>query len=146
MGNKINQWLVVSCGLLILTYVGYHTGILLEIFEKDKSYIAIVIASVFVACHFIIARQITDFSSEVEARLWFVAEWMIACGMVGTVVGFIMIFGEAFTALDVNDPDTIAQVLVDMAHGVGTALVTTLVGLVCSFTLKGELVFLCEEE
>ena len=146
MGSKINQWLIVSCGLVLLTFVGYHTGVLLEVFKMDKSYIALGITGVFIACHFVIAKQITDFSAEVEARLWFVAEWMIACGMVGTVVGFIMIFGEAFTALDVNDPETIATVLVDMAHGVGTALVTTLVGLICSFTLKGELVFLCEED
>lgn len=145
MGSKLNQWLVVSCGLVLLTFVGYHTGVLLEVFMMDKSYIALGITGVFIACHFVIAKQITDYSAEVEARLWFVAEWMIACGMVGTVVGFIMIFGEAFTALDVNDPETIATVLVDMAHGVGTALVTTLVGLICSFTLKGELVFLCEE-
>ena len=145
MVSKINQWVIVTCGLVLAAFAGIQTGFLQDILGKDKSFIALGIIGVFVVCHFTVARQIMKFSEEIEARLWFVAEWMIACGMVGTVVGFIMIFGEAFTQLDVSNPETIATVLVDMAHGVGTALVTTLVGLLCSFTLKGELVFLSED-
>ena len=146
MSNKLNQWLIVSCVMVLLTIIGLNTGFLIELFGMDKSFIALGIVGVFVVCHFIIAKQITDFSAEVEVRLWFIAESMIAAGMVGTVVGFIMIFSEAFLALDVSNPETISGVLIDMAHGVGTALVTTLVGLVCSFALKGELVFLSGEE
>lgn len=145
MESKLNQWVVVTCALALLTFAGLHSGFLMGVFAMDKSYIALGIAGVFVCCHFVVAKQITNFSAEVEARLWYIAEAMIAVGMVGTVIGFIMIFAGAFTQLDVNDTESISRVLIDMAHGVGTALVTTLVGLICSFTLKGELVFLSED-
>jgi flagellar motor component MotA len=46
----------------------------------------------------------------------------------------------AFTGLDVNDIQNIQEAISDMAIGMSTALVTTLVGLVCSTIIKVQMI------
>ena len=65
---------------------------------------------------------------------WFMVDVLIKLGLIGTIVGFIFMLGSvAETAsLDVN---TMQKVLRQMSAGMGTALFTTLAGLVCSILL-----------
>lgn len=51
-------------------------------------------------------------------------------GLLGTVVGLIMMVKGAFAGIDVNDQESIKSALVAMSSGIGSALVTTLVGLI----------------
>ena len=60
-------------------------------------------------------------------------------GMVGTVIGFILAFSN-FTELDVTNIESMRLVLRTMATGIGTALWTTLIGLVCNTLLKLQLI------
>lgn len=65
---------------------------------------------------------------------WFVVDSLVKLGLLGTIVGFILMLGSvADTAsLDVN---TMQKVLKQMSNGMGTALYTTLAGLVGSMSL-----------
>lgn len=65
---------------------------------------------------------------------WFVVDILLKLGLVGTIIGFILMLGSvANTAsLDVN---TMQKVLRQMSSGMGTALFTTLAGLVGSILL-----------
>jgi len=65
---------------------------------------------------------------------WFVADILLKLGLVGTIIGFILMLGSiANTAsLDVN---TMQKVLREMSGGMGTALFTTLAGLIGSILL-----------
>jgi len=65
---------------------------------------------------------------------WFVVDILLKLGLVGTIVGFILMLGSvANTAsLDVN---TMQKVLRQMSSGMGTALFTTLAGLIGSILL-----------
>ena len=65
---------------------------------------------------------------------------MLALGMIGTVIGFILMLGSSFESLNVSDTTSVKTALTDMALGMSTALYTTLVGLVCSQALKVQLV------
>lgn len=51
-------------------------------------------------------------------------------GLLGTVIGLIMMVKGAFAGIDVNDQESIKTALVAMSSGIGSALVTTLVGLI----------------
>ena len=61
---------------------------------------------------------------------------MITLGMIGTVAGFLIMLNTAFSGLDVNDIRNVQEEISDMAIGMSTALVTTLVGLICSTLIK----------
>ena len=73
-----------------------------------------------------------------EARLkgpheigWFSADLMIKLGLLGTIVGFIYMLGSVANITDF-DVTTMQKILKHMSTGMGTALYTTLAGLVCS--------------
>ena len=71
---------------------------------------------------------------------WYLAETALALGMLGTLAGFLLMLGTAFTNIDVNDTATLQTALTNMALGMSTALYTTLVGLIVSLFLKSQLV------
>jgi hypothetical protein len=71
---------------------------------------------------------------------WYLAETALALGMLGTLAGFLLMLGTAFTNIDVNDTATLQTALTNMALGMSTALYTTLVGLIVSIFLKSQLV------
>jgi flagellar motor component MotA len=73
-------------------------------------------------------------------REWFVSEMVITLGMIGTVIGFIYMLYSVFSNLNINDTYAIQESLTQMASGMGTALLTTLVGLVSSVLIKSQLV------
>lgn len=141
MNSRLNKWLIFSVGLMLIAYAFFD--VVAEVVAKDGSGISVIILCLFGICHLAIPKAID--SQAIEEKLWFMAEVMVALGMIGTVTGFILMFGEAFANLDTSSPETISAVLTDMASGLGVALVTTLTGLIGSFTLKSELVFIVGE-
>ena len=60
--------------------------------------------------------------------------------MVGTVTGFLLMLGTAFSNIDVTNSASLQKALEFMAVGMSTALYTTLVGLICSLIIKVQLV------
>jgi len=69
---------------------------------------------------------------------------MLSLGMIGTVVGFIYMLTTVFIDLNVEDTASVQEALGMMATGMGTALWTTLVGLIASVLLKLQLVLVDE--
>ena len=71
---------------------------------------------------------------------------VISLGMIGTVVGFIYMLYSVFTGIDLSDTSNLQDSLAMMAKGMGTALLTTLVGLISSVLIKCQLVVVEDEE
>ena len=142
MNVQLNKWLIATVGLILILFMLFDT--ITEVVSQDGTYITLAIIGLFGICHMAIPKAIDN--NVIEEKLWFMAEVMVAMGMIGTVTGFMLMFGDAFAALDTSDPATISAVLTDMASGLGTALVTTLTGLVAAFTLKSELVFISGDD
>lgn len=65
---------------------------------------------------------------------WFIVDILLKLGLVGTIIGFILMLGSVAdtSSLDVN---TMQKVLKQMSSGMGTALFTTLAGLIGSMLL-----------
>lgn len=62
---------------------------------------------------------------------WFAADVMLKLGLLGTIIGFIFMLGSVSEVSDF-DVSTMQDILRQMGTGMGTALYTTLAGLVCS--------------
>lgn len=62
---------------------------------------------------------------------WFVSDMMIKLGLLGTIIGFILMLGSVADVADF-DVTTMQKILRHMSSGMGTALYTTMAGLVCS--------------
>lgn len=71
---------------------------------------------------------------------WFLAESMLTLGMIGTVVGFIYMIETTIGTLGAAvTVETLRSLVSGLAYGIGTALWTTLIGLIASLCLKVQL-------
>jgi hypothetical protein len=66
---------------------------------------------------------------------WFVSDQIFTLGMIGTVIGFILMM-SGFGDLNVHDVNSVQEIIANLASGMATALLTTLVGLICSAIIK----------
>ncbi len=62
---------------------------------------------------------------------WFVSDMMLKLGLLGTIIGFIFMLGSVANIADF-DVNNMQKILRHMSNGMGTALYTTLTGLICS--------------
>ena len=141
--SKINKWYILTVALLATVFFSSET--LLEVVTRDATGITTGIIAIFVLCHLAVARLIAKPSERLETTIAFIAEFMVALGLIGTVTGFMILFGDSFINLHVSDQASIAAVISDVAAGLGTALVTTLFGLVSRWAIIAELHFLYED-
>ena len=65
---------------------------------------------------------------------WFIVGALIKLGLLGTVIGFVLML-RSVSGLDSLDIADIKQLMQQMTQGMGIAMNTTLVGLVCSLLL-----------
>ena len=139
------KWWLIACltmlGIGICVYFNLH----INLYESDITKISYLIIIVFVCTSIWIGNKtylvdrLEDYNQRADVG-WFVAESCLALGMVGTVTGFLIMLGTAFSNIDVSNAATLQQALSDMAIGMSTALYTTLSGLVCSLIIKVQLV------
>ena len=65
---------------------------------------------------------------------WFAVDVLLKLGLLGTIVGFILMLGSVTETVSF-DVNTMQEVLRQMSNGMGTALYTTMVGLIGSVSL-----------
>jgi flagellar motor component MotA len=65
---------------------------------------------------------------------------MFSLGMIGTLIGFVLVFGDALANIDLNNEANKVKIIADMGIGISTAIYTTLAGLVCSVLLWIQLI------
>jgi hypothetical protein len=132
------QVLIIS----IAEYFGLHTLLA----TNDQTYLSFVICFVWLVASLLIGFWHTLTDKVVIKRFcnigWYLAETCLALGMVGTVAGFLMMLGVAFSNIDVSNTANLQNALSSMASGMSTALYTTLIGLIASVFLKSQLVSL----
>ncbi|MEM7636781.1 MAG: MotA/TolQ/ExbB proton channel family protein, partial [Pseudomonadota bacterium] len=68
---------------------------------------------------------------------WYLVDILIRLGLIGTIVGFILILG-ALSSGPAPTPENIQTLLISMSGGMGTALYTTLAGLVTAMLLGAQ--------
>ena len=143
------KWWLLCCTQFALVTVAYHFGFFHHLYREDTTRIGFFILGILLLTTLWVGKKtyslkknwggpieaIKEFSSG-----WFIAESCLVLGLIGTVTGFILMLGTAFTELDVTNITSVQGALVKMSLGMSTALYTTLVGLISSLVIKIQLV------
>jgi len=141
----LKWWIQVSC-IVFGSVVAYQLGWWHALWDADITKISIGILGVFAVTMLLtgyLSKNYQDKKSQALGNyVWFASEAMITLGMIGTVAGFLLMLGSAFSNLDVTNIANVQAAIADMAIGMSTALSTTLVGLICSILTKAQMVIL----
>ena len=133
-------WTVALGGVLASVLSWYFFDLLSMIQEYDKTGISFGIMVIGFLMTFTIAFYWDDLSEKVPDIYWFVTDAVLSLGMVGTLIGFMMIMTSQFGSVNVGNTEEIKALLSNISQGMGTGLITTLVGLITSVWLKWQLV------
>ena len=133
------RWWLIFCLTILAGGIAIYFDIHKELYKADQTKISFLILTIFVLTSIWIG-VVTKLQDRTVELGWFIAEACLALGMIGTVTGVLLMLNGAFTQIDLSNPTTIQNSLVNMALGMSTALYTTLTGLICSLALKIQLV------
>ena len=136
------RWWLIFCLSVLAGGIAVYFGLHQDLYNGDQTKISFLILAVF-GCTSVWVGWCTNKSEYQFQNIdvgWFISEACLALGMIGTVTGFLLMLSGAFADIDLANTATIQTALSKMALGMSTALYTTLVGLICSLTLKIQLV------
>ena len=144
MKTDFFRWWLFVCILTIGAYFGIHFDVFSMIFNTDKTYLSSVILLLFTGSTLLTGYRTWLFNyrkTYTDTKVgWFCGEVMFALGMIGTLIGFVLVFGDALAHIDLEDQANKAKIIADMGIGISTAIYTTLAGLVGTLLLWIQLV------
>ena len=152
MKPLLRWWLFISL-TIILTFAFYYFGLFAEVWDKDRTKLSFLIMFLFFFTSIHCGKETIKVSNALEGNVseneiknidwqgnqeigWFVSDFVLTIGMIGTVSGFLLMLTGAFAGVDLNDEVAMQNVLEKMSKGMSTALYTTLFGLICGGLLK----------
>ena len=152
MKPLLRWWLFISL-TIILTFSFYYFGLFAEVWDKDRTKLSFLIMFLFFFTSIHCGKETIKVSNALEGNVseneiknidwrgnqeigWFISDFVLTIGMIGTVSGFLLMLTGAFAGVDLNDEVAMKNVLEKMSKGMSTALYTTLFGLICGALLK----------
>lgn len=144
MSTVLRWWLIFCISILSLVIL-YYTGFYEELKEKDTTYISFIIVAIYMVASMYLGKVSLDKDrgKPVDKGInagYYIYDLLPILGLIGTVVGFILMFGGSFAEINTSDAQSVHDALLTMALGISTALYTTLVGMVCSEVIKLQLI------
>jgi hypothetical protein len=149
------RWFALACTITAGLVVGISAGGLRFLWGADATHITLGMLLLFVIVTLFIGRLTairpkalanthatynTASLTRVVDACWFAAELEMGLGILVTVSGFLIAFSHGFAQLNLADTDAARALVAQMASGLSTALVGTLVGIASSMLLKLQLV------
>lgn len=138
------KWWLLFILIIIASSISWYFSFVDFLYYNDFTRLSFVILAIFSFTTLGIGYKYYKENYDFELE-WFTSETVISLGMIGTVVGFIFMLYSAFAELNVSDTLKLQQSMMMMAQGMGTALLTTLVGLVSSVLIKCQLIIAKDE-
>ena len=152
MKPLLRWWLFISL-TLILAFAFYYFGLFAEVWDKDRTKLSFLIMFLFFFTSIHCGKETIKISNALEGNIsknevnnidwrgnqeigWFISDFVLTIGMIGTVSGFLLMLTGAFAGVDLTDDVAMKNVLEKMSKGMSTALYTTLFGLICGSLLK----------
>ena len=137
--NLFLKWWLIFILMILSGAVTWYFSFINFLYANDFTKLSFVIIAILFFTTLIIGYKYYKNNHDFEIE-WFTSEVVISLGMIGTVVGFIFMLYAAFSELSVDDSAKLQQSMMLMAKGMGTALLTTLVGLISSVLIKCQLI------
>jgi len=151
--NNFIRWFIVFMASLTATVLAQQYGVLEIMIKNDISYICVgilflyFVVSIFAGrTAFLVDEKVSKYDDsyydslydndkmEIKKRLnilWFISEHFLTLGLIGTMTGFIFVmYGSLNESLEIK------QIINQLKVGVGTALNTTIFGLIYSLALQ----------
>ena len=135
---KFAVWLSVFLALVGGNYYAFELGYYHFLLSADKSYLSWLNLVVFFVMYTRLGVYLFNYgklSEEQSDPGYEAAEYCMAIGMLGTVIGFIMMT-YSMTNIDFSNIENIKKLFEVSTKGMSTALFTTAVGLITSVSLR----------
>ena len=142
------RWLLIVSAISIGFFFAYQLGVIQSINEVDSLFIShtIITGFVFMSCWcglktYNLSKSVEDDkkvlpdTKNLEEIGWFAAGTFTALGMFGTIVGMILAL-NGLGGINVSDVISMQGALTHVIKGMGIALYTTGVGIVCARLLE----------
>ncbi len=134
---SLKLWLYLWFNVFLLV-VCHYFGIFDILAAVDFTYLSFAIIGIMMLDMIYLTVSIWKGESPDLESHWAIKDILLALGLSGTLIGLVYVF-TPFADLDVTNVNAMKNMVVHVAHGVGTKLWTSLIGIVCSNIL---LVFL----
>lgn len=146
--DKFIPWLGIFGTTCLAAAFAYWLGFFYYVWENDFTKLSFVILGIFLMCSLIIGEQTISKkpSKWIRDKMWFASNTCVDLGLIGTVIGFLYLFSESFNALDITNPEEAKKVIMAIAAGMSTSLLTTLFGMGSKVLLQVQLELDKEEE
>ena len=128
--------------MLLATALGYYWGAVDFMINNDFTYLSFVNIAILYGFTVNIMYKAFTKNMETTDSEWFLSDAVLSIGMVGTLSGFLVVLYSTFQGLDPSNTDSMRTAIETLASGMGTALLTSLVGLISSLIMKYQLVTL----
>lgn len=129
------RWLTFFISTLVgIGYFAFEMGV--SVITQDVSKLSVVILLIYIGVSIFIGMKsykklpydcikTTDFAIEELPRL----------GLIGTIIGFIVLFSQNISGITITNEESVKKLIEAISLGMGTALWTTLFGVVSSLLL-----------
>lgn len=135
--NPFVRWWVTFSIMAVAVTTTLAAGLGSFIAASDRTCLSWLILAIFFSASALLGRKVQKRGEEADVGVInYCIRTCTALGFLGTIIGLIIMIVGAFANLDVANHESLRVALVAMASGIGTALVTTLVGLVCALLLE----------
>lgn len=135
-------WFVFNVGVLALAVGQFQFDLMNLLYGADSTYLSFLILAIAVGTSVALGVVRKTVRGSDNNMFWFLSDAVLSIGMVGTLFGFLLVLGSAFTDVDTTSTESMTAAIAVLAAGMSTALTTSLVGLVSSLWLKLQLVIL----
>lgn len=135
------KWMLIFSASLAVLAVCALLGLLHRLWMVDNTCISFAIIGLYLAVSPFIGWLTAgrgDAARYTKACAY-AAELMMGLGMLGTVIGFLQLLG-ALNGVDAGNVQAMQKLLAHIGSGMGVALTTTLVGLVCAMLVQVQVV------
>lgn len=139
MTQKFLMWWLVTVTQIIAIGLAIFYDAIPFVIENDITKLSFVIFAMWLFSTMLVGYKVWVADEDFD-KPWFVAESCMTVGMIGTVIGFILMLGNSFAEIDPGNIESMRTVIVDMATGMSTALLTTLSGLIAGLFIKIQIV------
>lgn len=131
------RWWVVFSLLAVAIFTALLAGGATFITVNDRTFLSWFVLSLFPLTSIHLGYKVSKEGSDPDLDVTkYLIELCTALGLLGTVIGLMVAIMGAFSNLDAQNPESIKRAISSMSSGIGTSMVTTLVGLTSSILLE----------
>lgn len=145
--STILRWWALICTIVTGAIVAGSQGLFHTLWVDDLSKLSFLAISLFTILSGFVGVLTYRIHVKEDLRnkkylpgCWFASELLMGVGMMGTLLGFILMFQANVAHIDFTNVDTAKSILAQLTKGTTTAVVTTFVGLLTSLLLKAQLI------